>query len=182
MDLMQAVRSRRSVRRFSERPLEPGMLAGLVEAARWAPSWANLQTTRYVAVQQPGLRAALRECVPAQNPAHKALGQAPAIVAVCGRRGYSGFHRQRPSNRHGDYFLFDAGLATQNLVLRATEMGLGTCLVGVFDVDRVAALLKLPDGTEPIVLCPVGFAAREPGSGPGRRDVDELLYLDRHPT
>lgn len=157
------------------------MLEGLVEAARWAPSWANLQTTRFVAVEAVELRERLQSCVPAQNPAHRALMDAPAVVVVCGRRGHSGFHRGQPSNRLGDYFLFDAGLATQNLLLRATEMGLGTCLVGVFDVDRVAALLGLPSGTDPIALCPVGFPARAPGGSPGRRDVEELLYHDRHP-
>ncbi len=178
MELTESILRRRSVRSYSPHDIPEELLLHLVDAARWAPSWANRQTTRFVAVRDPRQREQLRRCVPEHNPAQRGLAQAPITFVVCGLRGRSGYHQGEPCNALGDYLLFDAGLAVQNFILRAAELGLGTCLVGVFDTARVAATLALPPEVVPIALSPLGYPTGSPGPAPRRLPVEELLHFE----
>ena len=178
MELKHAINSRRSIRKYLSDELSEELLRELIDAARRAPSWANRQTTRFIAVRDPDLRTRVQGCVPETNPAYAALGEARLLLVVCGIRGESGFYRGGLGNRLGDYFMFDAGLATQNLMLRARELDLGTCLVGVFDVDELKGILEIPQEAEPIVITPLGRPAGLAAKGPRRKEIDDLLSFD----
>jgi nitroreductase/predicted amino acid-binding ACT domain protein len=175
-DLFEAVFSRRTIRRFQERPVEDAVLAKALEAARWAPSWANCQPWTFVVVRDAALRERLAR---ADRSRRKPLAAAPVIVAVLGERGRSGYIRGELVTEKEDWwYLFDLGLAVENFSLAAHDLGLGSVIVGWFSAREMESILEVPAGREVAVLLGVGYPAEEP-TPPRRRTLDELVSLDR---
>ena len=184
MDAIEAIRTRRSVRKFSDRPVEPEKLQTVLEAARMAPSWANMQCCRFVVVQESEVKARISELSYVAeyfassgyktNPAQRALAEAPVVIVACADL--------RITSRYGDrgthlYCIQDTAASVQNLLLAAYELGLGTCWVGAFKEEKVKEILDLPDNLRPVVIVPVGYPARTP-TAPDRvpwTDVMELV-------
>lgn len=175
MELNQAIKERRSVRKYLPDPVPESAVEAIVEAARFAPSWANLQVARFIAVRDPATRKAIQSAVPDKNPAYHALGQAPIILVFAGLRDLAGYYQGVPSNRHGDFAMFDVALAVENALLTAYENGLATCLVGVFDVDRVKEILELPPDLDPFVITPLGYPEKRDFRAPPRKEIFDLL-------
>ncbi len=179
METLEAIRTRRSVRRFLERPVEPEKLRAVLEAARMAPSWANMQCWRFVVVRDPEVRARISELSHVEkyfatgayrtNPARKALAQAPVVIVACADPGRSG-------NVRGEhYYMTDIGIAVQTLMLAAHAVGLGTVFVGVFDERRLADLLGIPAGIRVVALLPLGYPQDAGKAGPPRKPLDEIV-------
>ncbi len=174
-NLEEIIRERRSVRRFQEKEVSEAVLKRILEAVRWAPSWANTQCWEVVVVRDPQIKKALEETVSPKNPATRAVGVAPVVLALCARLQRSGYYNDRVTTKFGDWFMFDLGLAAQNLCLTAHAMGLGTVIVGLFDHDRAARILKAPQGVEVVVLIPLGYPAKA-SRNPGRRDIADFTH------
>ena len=180
MEVLEAIRTRRSVRKFSPEPVPEEALRAVLEAARWAPSWANTQCWRIVVVRDPERKKALSETlIPERNPAREAVEKAPVLLAVCGEKGVSGFYKGKPITDKGDWLMFDVALAVQNICLAAHALGLGTVIVGALDHHRASELLGLPDEVELVVLMPLGRPAQEPKTPP-RKELSEFVYLDTY--
>ncbi|MFP4307985.1 MAG: nitroreductase family protein [Desulfococcaceae bacterium] len=177
-DLLETIRGRRSIRKYEETPVPEDTLDRILEAVRWAPSWTNCQPWELVVVRDPEVKSRLQETVYPKNPAVKAVGNAPVVIAVCGRTGVSGFYDGKASTKFGDWFLFDLGIATQNLCLAAHEAGLGTVVVGLLDHDAAARVLSAPAGTEVAALIPLGVPAKI-SKAPARREISEFAHADR---
>ena len=176
---MEIVRERRSVRKYEDRAVPPEILDEILEAARWAPSWANTQCWDIVVVADPQVKNALQESLPPKgNPARGAIVQAPVVLAICGRLALSGYYKTLATTKFGDWFLFDLGIATQNICLAAHNRGLGTVIVGLFDHDRAGEALNLPAGYEVPVLIPLGYPAKR-GTAPPRKTLAEFVHRDR---
>lgn len=175
MELNEAIMMRRSVRKYRPEPVPESAVEAIIEAARFAPSWANLQVARFIIVRDPRTRKSIQSAVPEMNPAYKALGQAPLILVFAGIRELSGYYQGAQSNRHGDYAMFDVALAVENALLAACGQGLATCLIGVFDVDRVKEILALPPELDPFVMSPLGYPEKKDFKVPPRKDISQLL-------
>ncbi len=176
---MDLIRSRRSTRRFDPRPVSRDDLAAMAEAARWAPSACNDQPWRFVAVTDPVLRGTLvRECLGPPVP-NRWASAAPAFLVCCARRGLVP-HRLAEPIAGITYHHIDLGIAMEHAVLRAQELGLGTCYIGWFKGKKLARLLKLPGSWKPLCLLAVGHPAQE--SPPqDRLPLDKILFFDRPP-
>jgi nitroreductase len=174
------VLQRRSVRKYSDREVGDEQLKAIVDAMRWAPSWANVQPVRLLCVKDPEIKSAVCACVPDLNPAYKALVKAPVLLVFCSILKKSGYYKGVLSNRIGDYFMLDAGLAIENAILAAADRELGTCLIGVFDVDKLKQTLNIPEDIEPVALSPLGYPEGETKT-PRRKEIDELLIIDKWP-
>ena len=145
METLEAIRTRRSVRRFSDQPVEPEKLQAVLEALRQAPSWSNLQCWSLVVVEDQAVRERISQLSFVEsffaaygyktNPAQKALAQAPLVIVACADPQRSGDLRGQ------QYYLADLGIATGNLMLAAHDQGLGSVFVGVFDEEQLKALL-----------------------------------------
>ncbi len=178
-DLMEIVRQRRSIRHYEDRPVPEELLSTVLEAVKWAPSWANTQCWEIVVVTDGAVKAALQATLPPKgNPALKAIVGAPVVLAVCGRKNSSGYYKDQAATKFGDWFMFDLGIASQNICLAAQSLGLGTVMVGLFDHDRAAGALGLPPGHEVVVLIPLGYPARG-SSAPGRREIADFTHRER---
>lgn len=173
-EVMKAIKERRTVRNFEDRPIPEDVLQSVLEAVQWAPSWANTQCWEVVVVKDPKLKARLQEeAVPKSNPASKAVVTAPVVLAMCARLKNAGYKKGEVTTKFGDWFMFDLGLASQNLCLAAHDAGLGTVIMGLFDHDKARAVLNVPEGHELLVLIPMGYPSKIP-SAPKRKAVGEF--------
>lgn len=178
MEILELMMARRSVRRFEPRDVEEELLQKVLQAIQWAPSWANTQCWEIIAVKDPSLKESLQETLAKGNPAAKAMVEAPVVLVVCGKLQSSGYYKGQVTTKFGDWFMFDLGLATQNLCLMAHALGLGTVIVGLFDHEKVKSLLGVPEGYEVVAMVPLGYPSA-PSSAPKRREIAEFLHRER---
>jgi len=180
MDTFEAIFSRRSVRQYMDTPIPDEVLNKVLEAARWAPSWANTQCTRYVIVKDPETKARLADCLSKGNPATEAIRKAPVVIVACAELGKSGYYKNSPATDRGDWFMFDVGIAMQNLVLAARALGLGTVHVGLIpDSKKVDAILELPEGVVSIEMTPLGYPSVE-SKGPPRKELSDIIFYEKY--
>ncbi len=178
MEVLDAIMTRRSIRRYRDTAIDDATLAKVLEAARWAPSWANTQCWRFVVVRDDDVRAGLVEALSTNNPATRALENAPVIIVACAKLERSGYYHGEPQTVRGDWYMFDVALAMQNLVLAAHALGLGTVHVGLFDHNKVGKLVNAPDGFAVVEMMPLGYSDRE-ATAPPRKELSELVVHDR---
>ena len=190
MDVMEAIRNRRSIRKYRTDPVTEEALQAVLEAARWAPSWGNLQCWRLVVVRdsevKQRLAGALRSSVGRENPATRAVREAPLVLVVCAQKGLSGFYRSgemagTPATDKGEYwYMFDTALAMQNFTLAAHALGLGTVHIGMFDTSEVARILNIPEDIAVVEMMPLGWPDEKPSPRP-RKDTGEFVFYERYP-
>jgi len=176
--LLDLIQTRRSIRRYSDQELSQDQIRQLIEAVRWAPSWANTQCWEVVLVREGERKEALSRFLSPKNPATLAVKDAPVVFVLCGRKALSGYYRGEAITPYGDWWMFDLGLAAQNLCLAAHHLGLGTVIVGAFDHQATARLLGLPDEVAPLVLIPVGYPSHAP-TPPKRKEPHEFVHHER---
>jgi nitroreductase len=180
MDATEAIRGRRSVRRYKPDPVSDEALNEVLEAARWAPSWANTQCWRFVVVRDQGTKEKLASTVkPATNKAAAAIREAPVAIVACAELGRSGFYKGEAATDKGDWYMFDTALAMQNLTLAAHAMGLGTVHVGLFEAKEAARVLGLPDGAVVVEMTPLGYPAETPAPTP-RKELADIVFKDKY--
>ncbi len=152
MDVLEAIRRRRSVREYLPDPIPEGTLLEVTEALRLAPSACNYQPWRFVLVTDAGLREKLAEACHGQT----FVGEAPVIVVGCALpdRAYA---RMGGTWNSADV---DVAIALDHLTLAAAASGLGTCWIGSFDEGKVKSLLRAPAGVKVVALTPLGRPAR----------------------
>ncbi len=166
METLEAIFSRRSVRAFTPEPVPDELLRQVLRAGAASASGGNVQAWGFVLVQKPERRAALRSLAPG------IIGQPAAVIAICMdteralRLGGAGSEQM---------IWLDIGLATQNLLLAAHDLGLGACPIGSFHHQGVATFLDLPPGVQPVLLLVLGHPAIRP-TPPGRRPLQEVCF------
>lgn len=128
-------------------------------------------------VKDSTIKQKLQETLAPGNPATKAMVEAPVVITLCGKLQSSGYKKGQATTKLGDWFMFDIGLATQNLCLAAHHLNLGTVIVGSFGQDKAKEILQVPDGYEVVTLIPVGYPAKE-GRAPDRREMSEFVHHD----
>ncbi len=183
MELFEAIKTRRSIRKYSGKPVEDEKLRAVLEAVRMAPSWANCQCWRLVVVKDNIMKEKISALSYVEsffapkgyksNPSMKALAQAPVVIVLCADPEQSGAIRGQ------DYYLVDAGLAAQNLMLAARGQGLGTVFVGVYDEEKLKGLLSIPASIRIVGLFPLGYPVEEKKDGPARKSIGEFCFNER---
>jgi nitroreductase len=157
------------------------VLQKVLEAVRWAPSWANTQCSEIVVAMDPKVKSELAATLPQTNPALRAMTDAPLVLVLCGKKGVSGCYKGQVVTVKGDWLMFDTGLAMQNLCLAAHAQGLGTVVVGMFDHKKAEQVLSVPEGVEVVAMTPLGYPASG-GATSKRREISELVFYDRYPV
>jgi len=179
MDLMDAIKGRRSIRKYKPDPVSEETLQKIMEAVRWAPSWANTQCREIIVVKDPKIKSELATALPNTNPALSSMTEAPLVVVLCGKKGVSGFKKGEATTVKGDWLMFDTGIAMQNLCLTAHALGLGTVVVGNFDHKKAEEILGVPQSAEVVAMTPLGYPATE-GSAPKRKEPSEFVFYEKY--
>lgn len=203
MEFLEAIKSRRSIRKFKSEPIPDSFINELLEAGRIAPSGSNLQPTRYVVIKSEEARAKLKQCSPLPF-----VAQAPAVIAVCADNGVMSTAETRtrelmeanafvdtPLNSNTDakaysktrrsmdegalkaYLSLNAAIAIDHITLRAVDLGLGSCWVMMFDKYKVKEMLNLDERYDVVALIPVGYPDQAPAQRP-RLSMDEILLKE----
>lgn len=178
-NVMEVITGRRSIRRYTRDEVPEQALRDIVEAVRWAPSWANTQCWEIIVVSDQLIKEQLQAVLSPKNPAGPAMASAPLVVAVCGKNRTSGFYKGEAVTRFGDWKLYDLGLATQNILLAAASHGLGTVVVGAFDHAEAGRILGLPEDVEVVTLVPLGYPDHEPGA-PKRKPPEDFVHQNQY--
>src|SRR4030042_2268564 len=180
MDLMDAIKGRRSIRKYKPDPVSEETLQKIMEAVRWSPSWANTQCWEVIIVKDPNIKSALANTLTKTNPSLSSMTEAPIVLVLCGRKGVSGFKKGEATTVKGDWLMFDTGIAIQNLCLTAHALGLGTVVVGNFDHKKAEEILGVPQSAEVVAMTPLGYPATE-GSAPKRKEPSEFVFYEKYP-
>jgi nitroreductase len=191
VELFEAINNRRSIRHYTTDPVDDDKVNKILEAGRWAPSWANTQCWRFVVVRDPEIKARISQSMMrikrgdelSDSPGTKAINDVPVLIVVCAEMKKSGCKPGDATSQDfvtdkGDWFMFDTALAVQNMVLAAHGLGLGTVIMGAFDAPMVEEILGIPEGYRVVILLPLGVPARE-GKAPPRKSLDEIAVRDR---
>ncbi len=176
MDAKDCILGRRSIRKFKTDAVSHELLNEIVELASYAPSWKHTQITRYIAVE-----GALKDKIASEGTSiypgnGTIIANAPMLIAVTVIKNRSGFERDGSYStpRKDTWQMYDAGAASQTFCLAAYEKGLGSVIMGLFDQDKVEALLGLPEDRELVALIPIGYPDESPAA-PKRKSVEDLL-------
>jgi len=176
MEVLEAIRTRRSIRKYKPDAVNDKTLETVLEAARQAPSWANTQCWHFVVVRNAEIKSKLSDTLSETNPARDAIRNAPLVIVGCTELGKAGYKSGEVTTDKGDWFMFDVALAMQNLA--AHSLGLGTVYVGLFDAKKAASILSVPEGYRVVVMTPLGYPdeTKEPRT---RKELDEIVHYDK---
>ena len=178
MKFDQILRRRRSTRSFDSRPVKAEDVISIVEAARLAPSACNSQTWRFVTVTRP--ESIRRICHEAMRPVipNRWLEQAPLVFVGCSQLDVI-------ANRIGsgvtgiEYYQIDLGIAMEHMVLKATELGLGTCWIGWFDESTLKKILTIPKKIKVSALLAVGYPKDESSRKRKRKSLEKIVFSEK---
>lgn len=168
MDVMTAIRTRRSIRTWADRPVEEEKLRLVLEAGRLAPSASNRQEWRFVVVRDPGTRRKL--AVAANDQAF--VGEAPVVVAACSTNPLRVMSCGVPAHA------VDLAIAVDHMTLKAAEEGLGTCWIGAFHQEEVRDILGIPQQAKVVALFPLGYPAEQPQPRP-RKPFEDVVAFEK---
>ncbi|MFB0919988.1 MAG: nitroreductase family protein [Oscillospiraceae bacterium] len=176
METLKCIETRRSIRKYTDRPVETELIERLVSEAQNAPTWKNSQTTRFVAVTDRAVLNEICSALPSFNSA--VVSQSPLLIAISAVTKRSGFERDgTPTTILGEaYTYFDCGATVQTLCLAANDFGLGTVIIGIFEPGKIKSLLKIPDSEDLVVLVACGYPESD-ASAPQRRPLGDGLRI-----
>lgn len=196
MELAEVIASRRSIRKFQQKDISTDAVRQLLDAARLAPSGSNIQPARFVVAQSRAGKEAIGQFTP-----YKFIVKAAVIFVCCAdlttistrdkRVGellevgaFDGvevnFDSSAPYSPVLDdaavkaYLSMNVAIAVEHIVLKAVDLGLGSCWIGRFEKDKLKEHLQLEDHIHPVVLLPVGYPDQSPKMRP-RFDLDKLI-------
>lgn len=175
MEMNNCILTRRSIRKFLDKPVDHATLEQVIATAAYAPSWKNTQISRYIAIEDRAvLDAICRDFLPEHNA--NIVSGAPMLIAQTFIKGRSGFERDGSytTQRKDGWQHYDCGIAAQTFCLAAHEAGLGTVIMGIFPHEELGAFLNVPEDQELMALIAVGYPADQPPA-PKRKDVETLL-------
>ncbi len=166
MDVMEAIKTRRSIRKYKPTPVEDEKIMECLEAARWAPSANNSQPWGFLVVKNPETRRKLAEI----HSYGRFMAESQVVVVFIADPG-----------RSSNWYHGDVAVAVQNFLLAAHSLGLGTCWMGVLNTlfeEPIKKLLRIPDGLRVLCTVSVGYPDEKPSRS--RRPLEELTHWEKY--
>jgi len=165
-EVLNAIKDRRTIRRFKPDPIDDAKIQMILEAGRWAPSFSNLQPWRFIIIKDQNLKNELDKAS-RESVLHLGINEAPVVILVCVDRRIDPLHA------------IEAGAtAAQNMALAAHSLGLGAGWIGVWGTEAETAVRKLfqfPETTRVVSLLPIGHADESPQSN--RKPLEEFIQF-----
>ncbi|HHT9137397.1 MAG TPA: nitroreductase family protein [Candidatus Wunengus sp. YC60] len=159
MEILKAIRERRSIRNFQKKDIPKEIVDKLIDALIWAPSAGNLQARKFFFIKD----AKLKEDIAAAALNQDFITEAPIVIVGCTDSRISSKYGERGESL---YSIQDVAASIMGMMLVAHENGLGTVWVGAFREEEVFDLLNLPQNLRPIAIVPVGYPAKIPSPPP----------------
>lgn len=171
MDVLDAIRGRRSIREFKSNRINENDLKKILDAGRLAPSAGNCQPLELVVVKNERIKRELANAAFGQN----FVAEAPVVIVVCANVA-------RTSSRYGRrgtelYYIQDTAASTQNILLAAHALGYGTCWIGAFDESAAARAINAPPQVRLVAIIPIGKPAEKPAPT-SRLPLSKIVHYD----
>ena len=179
MQFLELVKTRQSVRKYSQRPVEAEKIARCIEAVRLSPSACNSQPWKFIIVDDAGLKDKIaRETYSPVVSFNKFVKEAPVIAVIV---------MEKPTLvsqiggriKDKDFYLIDIGIAAEHFCLQAAEEGLGTCMLGWFNEKKIAEMLHLPRSKRIGLLITLGYSDASQREKI-RKTTSEILNFNRY--
>ena len=202
MELMEAIKKRRAIRKYKPDPVPQELCDQIIEAARLAPSGVNAQPWKFKIVTDPEVKE--KVFLASKNQQH--IRQAPAVIIICSdtmamSKGLKVRFRELVENmvitkedltsmgmahlltdeeekyldKYAAGAAFNTAIATEHMALMAASLGLGTCWIHLFDKEEIRKLFNLPPWITPVTLMPLGYPDEDPEPRP-RKPVEEIIF------
>ena len=178
--IFELIQKRESCRAYQDKPVEHEKLIQCLEAAHLAPSACNSQPWRFVVAEEPELVKEIAGCVyDGVTPINRFASTVPAFVVVVeGAAKLSALLGGKVKQQ--EYAQIDLGLTTAQFCLAATELGLGTCILGWFQEKKLKALLSIPEKLRVRLVLAVGYAANDTPRPKSRKDLAEVACFGKY--
>ncbi|MBI2581391.1 nitroreductase family protein [Candidatus Woesearchaeota archaeon] len=171
MDVFEAFRNRRSIRKYLDLPVEWDKIGSILDAGRLAPSSGNLQTWKFIAVRDLNKRKQLAEASAQQYW----MEQAPVHIVIVGVFDkHLRFFGERGKNL---YVIQDCAMAAMQMMLAAHALGLGSCFVSAINEERVGEIILIRGNARPMGILTIGYPAEQPKM-PLRYRIENIVYLE----
>jgi len=176
MDVHQAIRIRRSVRTYEDKPIDPGTYQKLLDALRFAPSACNIQPWRFLLIEDKELRLKVATAANQQMW----MAEAAVTVVACGypQDAY------KTMGGYGNSVDIDLAIALDHLSLAAAAEGLGTCWIGAFDEKAVKEILQIPAEAKVVAMMPVGHPKspklNRPVTDQNRKNPQDIFHKNAY--
>ena len=166
MEVFEAIKTRRSIRKFRPKPIPDEKLELILEAGRLAPSAGNRQPWLFIVVKDPERKRTLAQAADNQM----FMADAGVIIAALG-----------DSETSPRWFRQDPMIALEHMVLAATALGYGTCWIGAFNDNEVKRILRIPERLTVIALLPIGLPDEAPPPKP-RKPLNQIVFPEEYPS
>ncbi|MFH1181533.1 MAG: nitroreductase family protein [Candidatus Woesearchaeota archaeon] len=171
MEVIDAIHSRRSIRRYLDVPVEWDKIGSILDAGRVAPSAGNLQAWRFVVVKKEEKRKLIAEACLQQYW----MEQAPVFIVIFAELPKMEQHYGLRGVRF--YSVQSCAMAAMQMMIAAESLGLGTCFVGAFDENAIARIFNLPDTARPQGVITIGYADEKPDM-PLRYRLENIAWTE----
>ena len=167
MELMEAIRKRRTIRKYKDDPISENQIKYVLNAARLAPSWANEQSWKFIIVTKDDVKDRIVRCISPLSG--MTLCPAPPILIIgCADPKKSGVKDDQ------EYYLLEMGIAMEHLMLAATEIGLGTAWICAFDEKAIKKMLGIPEDIRVVAITPLGHPAEKIEKVKDRETLEDI--------
>lgn len=176
MERVENIISKRySVRKYSSRKVEKDKIRDIFESVRLAPSTCNSQPWRFIVIEntEDFCDYVFGGVVP-----NKWAYSAPIIVVCCVKKDILA-HYIASTVKGTNFAMIDMGIALEHLILKATDLGLGSCIIGWFDKGKVRKMLKIPKLIGVVALVTLGYPEKDESRAKNRQELDEILYFNK---
>lgn len=179
MEFIEGIKTRRSIRRFTDEPVSDELITKIVDTSKMAPTWKNSQTVRYLVIKDKELKDKIAnegtngfkhntDIILSSN----ALVILLSVGKICGYNTDGTF----TTSKGQGWEMFDAGIAAQTFCLTAHNYGVGSVILGLFDEVKIKEILNIDEKYNVSVLIPIGYPAA-PGNNPIRKATSEILEI-----
>lgn len=174
-ELIKLMQQRQSCRHFSDKPVEAEKIVSCINAAHLAPSACNTQPYHFYIAHAPEAVTVAAEYCKGER-INKWVGEAKAFVIIT--QEHAEIPAANSEARKRDYRQYDIGLATENFCLEATELGLGTCILGLFNEEKLKSAFRIPSHKSIALVIAVGYPADGEIRKKDRRPLEDIItYL-----
>ena len=172
MELVDAILKRRSIRKYLEKDISLSLIGEIIDVARFSPSSGNTQCWKFIVVKDPKKKKELATAAFEQNW----VTEAPALLIICN-------DYKRVTTMYGDlgrmFSIQDCAIIASNIMLLATEKGLGSCWIGAFDSEAVRRILEIPEHVDPEIILTLGYSDDRKVEEPVRFEIQDIIYFDK---
>lgn len=168
MDVFDMIYKRRSVRKFTDQPIEKSVLEKLLDAARWSPNGGNVNAWRFVVVTSDAKKKLLLKFAPG------IFDMPAAMIVICIEP-----KQKRLKEKTRLMHMADAAIASENIALAAHAMGIGSCIVISFADAAIRPIINLPENISPYLIITLGYPDETP-EPPPRKPITEIAFEDEY--